>query len=301
VTRVARVPPGPARSVRAVARIEAATGAGGATVLPVLTGEGSLAPRRTPVRGEPLSAGVTVVGAMGGPLGGDRLRVEAGVGPGARLVVGTAAATVALPGPDGEEAAYDVRLTVRDGGSLDWLPQPLIAARGSVLRTTTRVELAPTARLLLREEQILGRHAEEPGRVLSRLTVHRAGRPLLDQALSYGPGVPGTAGTLGGHRAVGQILWADPAFERAPAAARTWTNDGAPAALVPLAGPAVLITALAPDGLRLRRALDGALDAVLDRPPDHVLDRTRAVPAYDHAYDHAPAVPGAITERTAAS
>jgi urease accessory protein len=31
------------------------------------------------------------------------------------------------------------------------------------------------------------------------------------------------------------------------------------AALTPLAGPAVLVTALAPDGLRLRRVLDEAL------------------------------------------
>lgn len=60
---------------------------------------------------------------------------------------------------------------------------------------TTRVRLAPTARLVLREEQILGRHAETTGTLISRLTVHRAGRPLIDQQLAYGPGAP-AAGTV---------------------------------------------------------------------------------------------------------
>nr|WP_225850517.1 urease accessory protein UreD [Streptomyces sp. HPF1205] len=263
----------------AAARFRAAAGPGGGTVLPLLAGSGPLALRRTPVHGVPDAAGITVVGAMSAPLGGDRLTVEGEVGPGARLVVGASAATVALPGPHGERAVYDVRLAVADAGTLHWLPEPLICAEGSDLRTTTRVDLAPTARLLLREEQILGRHAEEPGRLTSRLTVHHGGRPLLDQELSFGPGVPGVAGTLGGHRAVGQLLLADPAFAHAPAAPRTWSGD-ARAALTPLAGPAVLVTAVAPDGLRLRRILDEALTAALaardqaaDRAGDRAADR----------------------------
>lgn len=247
-----------ASGVRAVARIAAAAGPHGGTVLPLLAGQGPLALRRTPVRGEPGGAGVTVVGAMSAPLGGDRLRIEAEVGPAARLVVGSAAATVALPGPGGEEATYDVRLAVRDGGSLDWLPEPLIAARGSALAMTTRVDLAAGARLLLREEQILGRHGEQSGRLTSRLTVQRAGRPLLDQELSFGPGLPDA---LGPYRAVGQLLLVDTRFAATPATARTWTGDTR-AALTPLTGPAALVTAVAPDGLHLRRALDGALAAL---------------------------------------
>lgn len=246
------------RAVRAVARIKAVADGRGGTALPLLAGDGPLALRRTRAHGAPGGAGVTVVGAMSAPLGGDRLRIETEVGPGARLVVGSSAATVALPGRDAEEASYDVRLAVRDGGALDWLPEPLIAARGSALRMRTRVDLAPTARLLLREEQILGRHAEEPGRLSARLTVHRDGRPLLDQELSFGPGTPDT---LGAYRAVGQLLLVDPAFADAPAEPRTWTDE-ARAALTPLAGPAVLITAVAHDGLRLRRALDHALAAL---------------------------------------
>jgi urease accessory protein len=253
-----------AKAVHAVARIGAAADGRGGTVLPVLAGEGPLAVRRT--RGGPGGgAEVTVVGAMSAPLGGDRLRIEAAAGAGARLMVGAAAATLALPGRNGEPASYDVRLTVAEDAALDWLPEPLISVRGSDLRMTTRVELAPTARLLLREEQILGRHAEPPGRLTTRLTVHRDGRPLLDQELSFGPGVPAWSGPagLGRYRAVGQLLLVDPALAHAPAASRPLTEspDDGQAVLTPLAGPALLVTAVAADGLRLRRLLDRGLAA----------------------------------------
>lgn len=254
-----------ARAVHAVARIGAAADGRGGTALPVLTGEGPLAVRRTRGGGRGGAAEVTVVGAMSAPLGGDRLQVEADAGAGARLVVGAAAATLALPGRNGEQATYDVRLTVAEDAALDWLPEPLISVRGSDLRMTTRVELAPTARLLLREEQILGRHAEPPGRLTTRLTVHRDGRPLLDQELSFGPGAPAWSGpaVLGRYRAVGQLLLVDPALADAPAVSRPLTEspDNGQGVLTPLAGPALLVTAVAADGLRLRRLLDRGLAA----------------------------------------
>ncbi len=67
---------------------------------------------------------------------------------------------------------------------------------------------------------------------------------------------------LAGHRALGQLVVVRPEFVDAPVEARML---GERAALVPLAGPAALVTALAPDALRLRRVLDEAL-AALDRP-----------------------------------
>ncbi|MGW8397205.1 urease accessory protein UreD [Streptomyces lydicus] len=48
-----------------------------------------------------------------------------------------------------------------------WLPQPLISAAGSNLRQTYTVQLAATTRLLLREEQLLGRADERPGHTSS--------------------------------------------------------------------------------------------------------------------------------------
>ncbi|MFF3324888.1 urease accessory protein UreD [Streptomyces sp. NPDC002889] len=239
-------------SVRATARI-VATPAG----LPVLAGEGPIALRRTRSTGAGLR--VTVVGAMSAPLGGDRLAIQAAVTEGARLTVDSAAATIALPGRTGEPAHYDVTLTVGEGAALQWMPEQLIAARGSELRMRTRVELASTARLVLREEQILGRHGEEPGTLATRLSVRRAGRLLLDSEQVCGPGAPagwdGPA-VLAGHRAVGQLLVVDPQYAQKPVPARLL---GTSAVLTPLAGPGVLVTAVAADARALRALLDEAL------------------------------------------
>ncbi|OXY89560.1 urease accessory protein UreD [Streptomyces diastatochromogenes] len=246
-----------ATGVRAQARIVARADGRGGTALPVLDGEGPLALRRTRAGGD--EARVMVVGAMSGPLGGDRFSLDTRVEEGARLHVGSAAATIALPGQAKGEAHYDVRLDVADGGELRWLPEQLISAGGSDLYVTTRAELAAGARLVLREEQVLGRVGEEPGRLTSRLTVRVAGRTVLDQQLSCGPGAPGGwdgPAVLAGHRSVGQLVVVRPEFAEQPVAARML---GECAALVPLAGPAVLVSAVAPDALALRRLLDDAL------------------------------------------
>lgn len=249
-----------AGGVRALARIVAREDGRGGTSLPVLDGEGPLALRRTRAFGA--EARVVVVGAMSGPLGGDHFTVEADVETGARLHVGPAAATIALPGQAKGEARYDVRLSVADGGELRWLPEQLISARGSDLHVTTRVDVGATGRLVLREEQVLGRVGEEPGRLSSRIRVGVAGRVVLDQELACGPGAPGgwdgPAG-VGGCRAVGQLVVVRPEFADAPVAARVLGDH---AAVLPLAGPAALVSAVAADALRLRRLLDEALEAL---------------------------------------
>jgi urease accessory protein len=243
--------------VRARARVLARGDGRGGTALPVLEGEGPLAVRRT--RGSGAEARVMLVGAMSGPLGGDHFTVAAEAARGARLRVGSAAATLALPGQDGAGARYDVRLTVDDDAELHWLPEQLISAHGSDLHVTTHADLAAGARLLLREEQVLGRAGEDPGRLTSRLTVRIDGRCVLDQELACGPGAAGgwdgPAG-LAGHRAVGQLVVVRPGFRTEPPSARTFEEG---AAVMPLAGPAALVSAVAPDALRLRRLLDEAL------------------------------------------
>ncbi|WP_067170370.1 urease accessory protein UreD [Microtetraspora niveoalba] len=252
-------PAQPALGVRATARIRA-TRAGGATALPTLAGDGPFDLRRARPHGD--QARVCILGAMSAPLGGDRLRIEATVDHGAHLHITTAAATIALRGPTDEHATYDVHLTAAEHASLQWLPQPLISAARSNLRQTCTIDLAPTARLLLREQVVLGRVGEPPGRLATRLTVHRDGRPLLDQHTMYGPGAPGWDGPAiaAGHRAIGQILIVDPALDQQPPHASLFGDDPAAgqAVLTPLAGPAVLITALASDTLHLHRLLNAA-------------------------------------------
>ncbi|MFI7445929.1 urease accessory protein UreD [Nonomuraea sp. NPDC049714] len=249
--------------VRATARITA-TAVGGATALPVLCGDGPFELRRGRSYGK--QARVCVLGAMSAPLGGDRLRIEATAEQGADLRVTTAAATVALRGPTREHAAYDVRLTVAEGARLHWLPKPLISAARSNLRQSCVIDLAATARLVLREEQVLGRANEPSGRLTGRLTVRHDGRLLLDQQTEYGPGAPSWDGpaVLGGHRAVGQLLVVDLAFaEERPGVRLFGGGLGAgEAVLTPLTGPAILVTAVAPDPLALCRLLDAASSRV---------------------------------------
>ncbi|MFF4033768.1 urease accessory protein UreD [Streptomyces sviceus] len=243
--------------VRATARMVARDDGRGGTALPVLESDGPLALRRT--RGSGAESRVMLVGAMSGPLGGDHFTVAADVQEGARLHVGSAAATIALPGQTKGEARYDVRLHVADGGELRWLPEQLISAGGSDLYVTTRIDLGATARLVLREEQVLGRAGEEPGRLTSRLVLRVAGRTVLDQELACGPGAPGGwdgPAVLAGHRAVGQLLVVRPEFADEPVSAQVL---GESAAVMPLAGPAALVTAVAPDARLLRRVLDAAL------------------------------------------
>lgn len=165
--------------VKATARIAARVDGRGGTALPVLESDGPLALRRT--RGSGDEARVMLVGAMSGPLGGDRFAVEAEVGEGARLRVGSAAATIALPGQAKGEARYDVRIDVAAGGELRWLPEQLISAQGSDLWVSTRVELGVGARLVFREEQGArtggggARTAHQPARcVVGRAAVARS-------------------------------------------------------------------------------------------------------------------------------
>ncbi|MEU5836311.1 urease accessory protein UreD [Streptomyces diacarni] len=247
----------PVTGVRAHARITAAPDGRGGTALPLRSGEGPFAVRRTR-SADPSRARVTLVGAMSAPLGGDRLAIETRVRAGAALRVDGSAATLALPGRTADPAHWDVWLQVGEGGLLHWLPEPLISVCGSELRQRIRAELAPGARLVLRDEQVLGRAGEGPGRLTSRLTVRYAGRPLLDQQLDFGPGAPGwdDGAVLGGHRAVGQLLVVDPGLGDEPEQSRLL---GETAAVTPLAGPGVLVTAVAQDALRLRRVLDEAL------------------------------------------
>nr|AQT38859.1 UreD2 [Streptomyces sp.] len=246
--------------VCAAARIHAEHN-GRTTTLPLLRSDGPFHLRR--LRSRNGRARVSVIGAMSAPLGGDRLQLNVEARARAELEVTTAAATLALRGATPAPATYDVRLTVGAHASLNWLPQPLITTRGSTLYQSHAVELTSTSRLLLREEQLLGRTAEPPGYLSARLTVQRDGRPLLDQHTLYGGAATAWDGpaVLDKHRAAGQLLVVDPRLE---ATAQPFFLGDNPVegcgVLAPLAGgQALLATAIAPTPARLRSLLDTAL------------------------------------------
>jgi urease accessory protein len=176
--------------------------------------------------------------------------------------VSSVAASIALPGPHESESTLGITVRLAAGARLSWSPQPLIVARGARHRTTVRIDLAESARLVWREETLLGRHGEQPGSVETRLRVQRGGRALLDHGLAVGPRFPGSLGAAvtGSAVALGTIVIVDPDWAQIPPADRvrlaTRYGESAAITVLPLPGPAVIVSALAADGLTLRRLLD---------------------------------------------
>jgi urease accessory protein len=143
-------------------------------------------------------------------------------------------------------------VSVGAGGRLEYLPEPVVVTAGARHATIVSATLAEGASLVLRDELLLGRHGEAGGTARSVLRADYAGRPLLRQALevcgtdaiSMGPAV------LAGHRAVGTLLHVN------ESETDTVVAQAAPeVAVMPLAGPGVLVTALAHDAVTLRRRL----------------------------------------------
>jgi urease accessory protein len=236
--------------VRASARLVAEADGRGGTRLASLAGESPLLLRRTGGRGAAASVTVHLVGGAAGPLRGDDLRLHIGVGPGASLEVRSVAAQLALPGRAGlPPSRLEIRVEVAAGGTLRWLPEPLIAAAGCDHRTITRVEVAAGGTLLWRDDLVCGRHGEAAGDARMETTVRYAGSTVYRHDLAVGPGAPGWAGAavLGEGRAVGTLV--------------AVPGDGLPpntgdATVMALAGPGLLATAVGADIRQVRAALD---------------------------------------------
>jgi urease accessory protein len=99
---------------------------------------------------------VMIVNTAGGMAGGDRFELGFSVGPGARLLV-TSAAAEKVYRTLGSETTVAAKLDVAAGGELAWLPQETILFDRARLRRTIEVDLAADARLLLAEAVIFGR------------------------------------------------------------------------------------------------------------------------------------------------
>src|SRR3984957_16990255 len=162
--------------IRASASIVAVLGSGGVTRLPVLSSQVPLVLRRTP-------DAVYVVGGAAGPVGGGGRGLRCSGGARAFLRVRTAAASIALPGPEGLESVLRVTVDVGTGARLEYLPEPVVVSAGARHATIIGVTLAEGASLLLRDELLLGRHGATGGASRTELRVTYAGRPLLRQSL----------------------------------------------------------------------------------------------------------------------
>ena len=180
--------------------------------------------------------GLFLVASGAGPVGGDDLRLEVDVRCGASLTVRSAAAAMALPGPSGQPSAVRVRARVR--GALRWKPEPTILVAGCDHRATTTIDLAVGATLVWREVVVLGRHDEPTGSLLHRLSVDRAGAPLLRNDLPIGPRWPGADGPAGMDGALVVTSLLVVGLDEPPA------TEGGDGAVLRLADDAWLMTAL---------------------------------------------------------
>jgi len=120
----------------------------------------------------PTAEALYLVGGSAGPLGGDALQLNVTVRAGAHLVVRSAAATCLLPRRD-EPSTLDLNVSVEDGATLEWRPEPTISVMGSDHRQRTRITLEGSANLRWHEHLVLGRWSEPPGRLTSSLRVTR--------------------------------------------------------------------------------------------------------------------------------
>ncbi|WP_250009379.1 urease accessory protein UreD [Actinoplanes sp. M2I2] len=240
--------------MRASSRVVAESDRSRGTRLAVLRSESPLLLRRTgaaPAGGGPVT--VHLVGGGAGPLRGDELRLEIEVGPGASLELRSVAAQLALPGRGHlPRSRLHVSATVAAGGSLRWLPEPLIAAAGCDHLAVTRVEVADGGSLLWRDDLVCGRHGEDSGDVRVDTTIRYAGSTLYRHELSVGPSAPGWSGAavLGGGRASGTVVAVPAAL--LPAA----TSGPGDFAVMPLAGPGALATAVGGDIRSVHAALN---------------------------------------------
>lgn len=93
-----------------------------------------------------------------GIAGGDTLRIDVGVGPGAQTLLTTPGAGKWYRSA-GALAEQAVNLKVGAGGTAEWLPQESIVFAGAQAHMHTRVELEAGARFLGVETLCLGRRA----------------------------------------------------------------------------------------------------------------------------------------------
>lgn len=170
--------------MRTRVEVVASAGSPGRTVLDVLRGSGSIAPRQT------ADGRVHLVATAAGPLGGDEVCVRLVVRSGARLRVRGVSCALALPGRDGGPSLTTVSVTVEDGASLDVRLPPVIVSAAATVHAQTLVDVAAGGTLALGEQVVLGRWREDPGSWRGRVVADLAGRPWLRQTMSLGPDAP---------------------------------------------------------------------------------------------------------------
>lgn len=127
------------------------------------------------------SCQVIVVHPPGGIAGGDELRIDVAVEPGAEALL-TSPGAAKLYRSAGPESRVEQRIALASGASFEWLPQETIAFSGARARVATRVELGPRSRFLGWDMVSLGRPTSGErfllGELRQRFELYREGHPV---------------------------------------------------------------------------------------------------------------------------
>jgi urease accessory protein len=194
------------------------------------------------------TAVVHLVNSATSPLGGDDLLLTIHVGPGASLRVSGVAATLALPGLHGEGSLSTVDISVAEGGSLEYLPEPTVITARARHSAVFRASLASDAYLHTREVLVLGRANEKPGALTTTQQVTRGAVPVLRQTLTIGDStLDRSLAHLAGRRVLATDL--EIGGPDLPADSGEWWSR------TPLAAGGTLTTSLAPDAVTALSAL----------------------------------------------
>ncbi|MGX9935027.1 urease accessory protein UreD [Advenella kashmirensis] len=206
-------------------------------------------------------ARVSLVSGAAGPLGGDDFELNIRVGAGSTLLLNEISSTLLLPGARGGQSRMRINIAVEDNATFVWMAEPVIAARGCHHVHAINIELAASARLFMRDELQFGRHKEQPGNLLQTLRVKRDGEPLFSQQQQIGPDAVGwrSCAVAGKHKCMGTVLVVDPQWCTTQYETNLFAAD---AALLPLEGPAVMISALAAETWTLRKRLEHGIHLV---------------------------------------
>ena len=167
----------------------------------------------------------------GGVVGGDRLEIDVDAAVQSQVLITTPGATKFYRSASAV-ASQQVRLQVGAGASLEWFPQENILFPGAEVSLETEVDLASDARLALWEIHCLGRpvidESFERGRLDSRLTIRRDGRPLLMERLRVSGLAGMRASQLAGQPVTATLLLsgASDADRDTARALLPWQTDG---------------------------------------------------------------------------
>jgi urease accessory protein len=190
-------------------RLQLSLQAAGAGQAPQLTVQRQEPPLQV-VRAFSAADGAAVVhlhNLSGGVLGGDCLRIEAEIGPGARAQLTSIGANRVYRQRTGlPEAMQSTHLRVQEGGLLEYLPDLLIPYARSRYRQVTTIDLARDAGLFYWEMMAPGRVAHGElfafGELTLDLDIHAEGRPIALERLHLAPGErpPAALVRMGGYR-----------------------------------------------------------------------------------------------------